>query len=355
VLVPFSNLTMINSREGWAHGSEGIWQTEDGGFTWADVTPPNYFYFQYALDAQTAWATTSQAEDGSPPRFLVRTTDRGKNWTQVTEQTLQMASQFIFYDPLQGLMYECGAAAGTGICSIYETYDGGLSYAPLEFAFDPQGNPIETPGQVVYCNICGDGIYFDLDRLVIASGNMVEFAETGFPVWITRDRGQSWLFQHVSLPEGKFSPGLIEPYAPVFFGDQEGILAVKLANEDYDLFGAVFYVTQDGGQTWSFQSLIETSSDVNNWSRMDFINSQDLFFSCGDDLCVSRDGARTWQRLSANLSFNFREDKPAVRQFDFTDPDTGWAIVGEEWDRLTLWKTVNGGESWDPLSPSVIP
>jgi hypothetical protein len=266
-----------------------------------------------------------------------------------------MFSQYKFFDRMTGLLYECGAAAGTGICIIYETYDGGLSYTPMDFAFEPQGNPIEIPGQITYCNICGDSIYFDLDRLVIASGNMVQFAETGFPIWITRDRGQSWLFQHISLPEGKFSPGLIDPYAPVFFGDLEGILAVKLANDDYDLFGAAFYATQDGGQTWRFQSLLETSREVDTWSRMEFINSQNLFFSCGDDLCVSHDGAQTWQRLSSNLSFNFGEDKPPVRQFDFTDPDTGWAIVGEEWDQLTLWKTINSGNTWEMISPTFLP
>jgi photosystem II stability/assembly factor-like uncharacterized protein len=88
---------------------------------------------------------------------------------------------------------------------------------------------------------------------------------------------------------------------------------------------------------------------------MDFLNSQDLFFSCGRDLCVSRDGAQTWQRLSSNLSFGFEDDRPSVRQFEFTDVNTGWAIAGEEWDQLSIWKTVDGGETWEMLTPTIIP
>jgi photosystem II stability/assembly factor-like uncharacterized protein len=355
LLVPFSELKMINSLDGWASGSDGVWRTADGGLSWTDVTPADYLYFGYALDPQTAWVITQKNQGEEIQRTLLKTTDGGENWTLISDRFWQSEHQYIFYDQNNGLIYGCGAAAETGICSIYETHDGGLSWAPMTFDFDHHGYPIETPGQYLFCNICGDTLYFDLDRLVLAGGNMAQSADTEIPIMITMDRGQTWRYQQLSLPAGKFSPGLIDPYTPVFFGTLDGILAVMLTNEDYDSFGAAFYITQDGGQTWSFQSLIENVSDVAGWSRMDFINSQHLFFSCGADLCVSHDGAQTWQMLSSNLSFDFEDERPSVRQFDFTASQTGFAIAGEEWDQLSLWKTLDGGETWEMLTPVINP
>lgn len=353
--VPFSGMKMINSLEGWAWSIDEVWRTADGGLSWLQITPPDYRHFEYALDTQTAWATVFQPGGEDSPTILVGTTDGGENWSQLSETAWKLGAQYTFYDSENGLGYNCAPAAGTGICLIQETNDGGQSWTPLEFAFDPQGNPIETPGQFIYCSICGDSLYFDLDKLVLASGNMVEFSATYIPVRITLDRGQSWLFQSLSLPEGEFSPGLIDPYRAVFFGGQEGLLPVQLANDDYDLFGTAFYFTEDEGMSWSFRSLIEIGTSNLGWATMDFVDSQTLFFSCGEDLCFSQDGARTWQRRASNLSFNFGEDRAAVRKFDFSDSQAGWALAGEEWDQLYLWKTLNGGITWEMLSPTFTP
>ena len=353
--LPFSRLKMFSSLDGWAWGSAGVWRTSDGGQSWFDVSPPDMWYFLYALDAQTAWATAHQSQGEKVQEVLIRTSDGGKNWILITEISWRNVDQFLFYDQLNGLSYGCGAAAGTGICTIYETHDGGLSWTPMEYATDHHGDPLDWPGQYLFCNICGDAIKFDLDRLILVGGNMVQFASTTFPVWITSDRGQTWHYQEVSLPAGKFNPGLIDPYTPVFFGALTGILPVKVANESYNQFGVAFYITQDGGLTWSFQSLLENISQVNSWSVMDFISSQDLFISCDMDLCASHDGAQTWQRLSPNLSFSYAEGQQYVDQFDFVDSLTGWALVGMDNNQLTLWKTLDGGETWNLLSIDILP
>lgn len=353
--VPFYRLKMINTLDGWAWGSDGVWRTSNGGQSWFDVAPPDLWYFLYALDAQTAWATARHSQGEEAQEVLLRTSDGGVNWILITEISWRNVDQFLFYDQQNGLSYGCGAAAGTGICTIYETHDGGLSWTPLEFATDHHGDPIDWPGQYLFCNICGDAIKFDLDRLILVGGNMVQYASTTFPVWITQDRGQTWHYQEVSLPAGKFNPGLIDPYPPVFFGSLTGILPLKLANESYNQFGVAFYLTQDGGLTWSFQSLIENVSQVNSWSIMDFISSQDLFISCDADLCASHDGGQTWQRLSPNLSFSYAEGQRYVQQFDFADPLTGWALVEIDGNQPTLWKTLDGGQTWEQLSIDILP
>jgi photosystem II stability/assembly factor-like uncharacterized protein len=347
---------MVSPQDGWGsgwyEGSTKIWHTDDGGQTWKDVSPPpEVWAFNYALDAQTAWASVCQPEGEGCQAGITRTTDGGETWSVSQSYPRLSADRLKYFNELEGIISGCGAAAGSGICNIFETHDGGLTWDPVEYLTDHRGDPTDYIGQYQFCNICGDAIYFDLERLVVASGNMAQFADISFPISITLDRGQTWQHQDLLLPPGMFNPGLIDPLTPRFFGDLEGVLPVELANEDYDQFAIAFYVTQDGGLTWSFQSLIENVQYVDSWSKMDFVTSQDLFFGCDLDLCVSHDGAQSWQRLSPNLYFSYVGGEHYVQRFDFVDPLTGWALVGADRKQLTLWKTEDGGESWEILQP----
>lgn len=356
--LPFTSFQMASPQVGWAwgwskeEGSTQIWHTIDGGLNWQNVSPPpEVWSFNFALDADTAWASVCQPEGEDCLVGITRTTDGGETWSVFNTYPWRNADRLKFYNELEGILSGCGAAAGTGICNIYETLDSGYSWIPMEFVTDHHGVPGDYPGQIHFCNICGDAIYFDLDRLMIVGGNMAQFADEAFPLWITLDRGQTWHHQELPLPTGTYNPGLIDPYTPIFFGDLDGILPVKLANEDYDQFAMAFYNTKDGGLSWHFRSLVDNVEYVDSWSRMDFISNQDIIFACDLDLCVSHDGAQSWQRLTPNLNFGYAGGQHYVQQFDFVDPLLGWALVGVDRYELTLWQTTNGGETWKILAP----
>jgi photosystem II stability/assembly factor-like uncharacterized protein len=225
----------------------------------------------------------------------------------------------------------------------------------MEFVIDHRGDPPDHPGQYQFCNICGDAIYYNLDRLVVVGGNMAQDPVDAIPLWITLDRGQSWQDQDLVLPTGNYSPGWCDPHNPVFFDDLNGIIPVEISDEGNNDKSMAFYGTRDGGLTWSFRSIVENVGYVDSYSRMDFLTTQDMFFACDQDLCVSHDGAQTWERVQPNLVFSNVGGQHYVQQFDFVDSNTGWALVGTDRYELTLWKTTDGGETWEMLSPEFIP
>jgi photosystem II stability/assembly factor-like uncharacterized protein len=168
------------------------------------------------------------------------------------------------------------------------------------------------------------------------------------------DKGQVWHDLTLPLPAGEFSPGWIDPYIPAFFGDQDGILPVEVISEDTERFAMAFYSTSDGGLTWTPRSLLEEVESARLYSTLVLRSSQDLYLACGNDLCVSHDGAQSWQRFSTNLNFGIVEAEPYVQTLDFTDPLTGWALVGTDRSQVILWQTTDGGEIWTILEPEFL-
>ncbi|MFN2280870.1 MAG: hypothetical protein ACK2TZ_03335, partial [Anaerolineales bacterium] len=94
--------------------------------------------------------------------------------------------------------------------------------------------------------------------------------------------------------------------------------------------------------------------NVNGWNYFDFLSGQDIAFVCGIDLCLSRDGAQTWERISSNLAYSYSRSGPYMNEFDFVDTEHGWALVEPEFKIFSLWRTSDGGRSWMKLTPELI-
>jgi hypothetical protein len=168
--------------------------------------------------------------------------------------------------------------------------------------------------------------------------------------------GKSCYKTTLSLPVGKYNTGWINPLNPAFFSQEEGILPVMIsAAEDYTQSALVFYCTEDGGKNWSMLSMVEDVGRVSWELTLKIVSEQDIFFVCVTDLCVSHDGAKSWQRLSSNLDFGNPDQLSYVQQFSFGDPATGLALVEGIDDTISLWRTEDGGLSWQALSPQIVP
>jgi photosystem II stability/assembly factor-like uncharacterized protein len=89
-------------------------------------------------------------------------------------------------------------------------------------------------------------------------------------------------------------------------------------------------------------------------SLLDIISPRDAFVPCGNNLCATHDSAKTWQTLKSNLNFSSADGIEYVAQYKFVSSTMGWAItmVGA---RSALWKTVDGGVTWNKLSPILVP
>jgi photosystem II stability/assembly factor-like uncharacterized protein len=358
---PFKGLRMFSSLDGWAwgwepDGDDHLWHTIDGGLTWIEVSP-QAMDLSHAGRGGFLGANAWVGVCGLPNQDcgLARTSDGGKTWAVVNDSLGNIFDYDIrFFDERDGIMESYGVAAGTGSWLIKETHDGGATWTRIRLASYPMGPILDQVGEMETCNICGDTLYIDPDRLIIVRGNLAQNPAGEIELSITTDRGQAWRTLELPLPPGRFGRSWIRPWRPVFHNSQDGVLPVVLSEESRRRSAIAFYVTNDGGLSWAFRSLIEENMET-AYEQVESVSDQDLFLRCGEALCVSHDGARTWQRVQANLDFKNRDAETYVRIFDFADAMTGWALVDSDQGAAALWQTTNGGKAWIMLSPDFLP
>lgn len=110
------------------HSDENLLKTTDNGTTWTDVTPdPNSTYAVsgiYFLDPQQGWVTAY--------RDLYITANAGASWTTVHLDFIP--SDIHFTSPLIG--YAAGGDTMTSAAVIMKTLDGGLTWSPVLTNYD---------------------------------------------------------------------------------------------------------------------------------------------------------------------------------------------------------------------------
>ena len=365
-VITLSQIHMLDTTNGWAWGPMPntndptstvyrLLRSADGGQTWLDVSPkPNSpgYYGGFFLNDQVAWIPYSD-----PTTYavnLLRTLDGGKTWEALPPNDILQMGQVQFTSPNDGILETAGVGAGNKYLNYYDTHDGGASWKPILLAA-PNPEPGLPPGTIHLCNICGDSLYYDPERMVIVYGSMANDPSGAVPVAISTDMGQHWKNIKLPLPEGnKYVKGMVAPQQAAFFG-QTGILPVNIM--EYSSDGSVaysvltVYTSTDGGQNWTISpNLLETNS---NFDTVQVISGQIAFARCGKNLCATDDGARTWQTLPNSLDFDMANGGPEyVGQFAFISRTEGWAIAGQD-PNTNLWKTSNGGLTWVNIFPTL--
>ncbi len=365
ISVSFKGFEMFSPLDGWAWGwdsdggDEHLWRTRDGGLTWTEVSPqamdlthPGKGEFQDKLNAWVGVCGLPNQECG-----LARTSDGGETWDVINDAVWHIFDFDIhFFNEQDGILESYGVGAGTGSWMLQETDDGGATWKPVRVVSDPEGMPPDFAGILETCNICGDILYIDPDRLIIVRGNLASDLSADVQLSTTTDRGQTWHNLDLALPSGPFARSWIHPMPPVFFNDHNGVLPIRLSDQPYDSAATAFYITTDGGSNWTYRSLLENLNNVEiNYADVEFVSEQEIFVRCGDDLCITHDGADTWQRFPFNLTFKSLDAEARIRTFDFGDAMTGWALVDFDKEVTTLWQTTDGGKTWMMLSPAFTP
>jgi photosystem II stability/assembly factor-like uncharacterized protein len=350
-LPALNNIHMMDAKVGWAWASTGrLLRTADGGKTWIDQTPEGYQYTDtgFFLNAQQAWLPVYLTDSN---RFgLLYTADGGGSWVQYPQGP---ASGLHFSDAIEGWAVSGDVGAGNVYFSLSQTSDGGKTWAPIPVK--PQSpEPGLQPGTIHLCNICNDALYYDPHRLIIVYGDLGSMEPTGsVHVEVSFDLGNTWQTLNLPLPRGE-SDALVAPSMPVFFDDREGLLPIHLMkmspDGSYQEQNMIFYITTDGGATWS--QLPTVLNAVQAFSPVQTDLSQDVFVICGNSLCASHDRARTWQTVNSDLDFT-TTDTRSVLTTDFINSTTGWALVLVN-EMTSLYQTTDSGVHWTELSPLLV-
>ena len=361
-----SSITMQDMLTGWAIGGAGglgdhLFTTQDGGYGWNDVTPPEpaeptaervKIAAGSFLDTEHAWVSyfyVPLAENGIkvPAAPVVwRTQDRGFSWEP--SEPLQLGDGPIsdyritnlqFVDEANGWLLVHVGGMNTGVMLFY-SQDGGKSWERL---LDPSSADLQD---------CSDiRVYFQDARVGWATGSCNTVP--GPYLMRTDDAGRTW--QAAELPAPSSEPDLwqSQPWTCMSHGlhfvtAQDGFLAAGCNNNSFSDFRAVFWSTHDGGQSWQASLLPETGS-------LGFIDADTGWLmesndeSPGTTLYKTEDGGESWTAIA---SLNWRTATP-LDALNFVDDLNGWVTtVGQVNGALAF--SGDGGVTWEIIDGPVV-
>lgn len=357
--ITLTTLNMVDNSVGWAvDASHRIVRTSDSGLTWTDVTPKNITpnsSNSFFLNAQSAWALDS----GDPSKGLFHTTDGGYTWSMIAKTLpFPVFSTITFLNEKNGWAETYDVGAGNAYITLYGTQDSGVTWNQIMLSSPPDMQS-DFPGALHLCNICSDNFYYDPERIIITYGDLASDPVNEVRLSVSMDLGKTWKDLHLPLPSSKFSDGLVAPQMPFFYSDKDGYLPFGIIkyNPDYTYAydALAIYTTHDGGMSWKPSSTVleNVPNMVMSHRVLDFVSPRDAFTPCGNDLCVTHDGAQTWQRITTSLNFGYVEGKKYVEWFNFVSPTAGWAIESDG-STYSLFRTTDGGMSWIETVPQLI-
>jgi photosystem II stability/assembly factor-like uncharacterized protein len=348
-----SSLHMVDARTGWARGVQGgvgtgfvssIVRTTDGGIHWSDVTPRTPATQQIErrafsgvgwLSALNAWMSTymePQNANGLSTPALFTTSNGGETWKSII---LPHGGYLDFINTRDGWLL-------VPTDGVYRSADGGETWTKV--------GSTKFSSQILRATF-----------LNLTTGWIVEFGNNrdGQHHLVTRDGGRTW--QPLRLPPPPQATGPLEfsiGGAHKFLNSLDGILPV-LYGTDKDA-GVTFYVTRDGGTTWTYTTPValksySTLGGANLGGGMQqpiyrsssFVDANHGWVTDGDALYVTSDGGRRWVTIRPGPPF---EPFDRVGELDFISTKVGWATGRGPVTAPFLLKTVDGGHTWTDVA-----
>jgi len=289
----------------------GVQVTHDGGKTWSQLPPDNLMVRGIACVSPSSCALVLETSD-SPPRFYFSwTTDGGQHWASAPAPDALSVSE---------RSSTCGAG---GVCSPLMIGPVGLSCTTANSCVVVASSPGAPPGSSGILNF---------------PTRSVEF--------VTDDRGHTW--KKVNLPY-RFLAGQVQCFA---WGSCIAI-GIRIAATVTALYST------DGGITWALSSLPALGGLLGSLSCSDESSCTAVLFpppeakSTLGALLVSKDGGRSWSRLSGpklpsgkaltSLSCPTSSDCWASADIESTVDIVAPGVVPA--GGLVV-STTNGGDSW---------
>jgi photosystem II stability/assembly factor-like uncharacterized protein len=295
------SIMFFNRLMGWAVGKSGvITRTTDSGLTW-NVQQSNLnsdLYSVFFIDDSTGWIS---GESG----LILQTTDSGVSWVQQNSGiTYQLYSLFFSNN-------QTGWAAGLN--SILKTTNGGSTWVK-QYYFDNPPGVIRSFSDIHFQNNFGWAV-----------GSRSLFSGYAGICFITTDAGQTWTESFMSA----------EPHATSFAGETGWISGDA----------GMLAITTDNGISWQENSIIRRRLD-------NIVSNENTLFAggYGSLLYRSSDSGLNWH--SVNYVFS-----GYIEGITFPSQETGYLVDNYQYQNGKVYKTTDGGESWNQLwsLPSGLP
>ena len=294
-------LHMLDASNGWALTKTALLRTTDGGAHWKDVTPPRARLTADSktafLNAAQVWIAIPSFPDPrtsipSPvgPRIF-STSDGGQTWQSSVVSTGQGSfkiAQMTFATAQDGwILFNQGGSGGAEQVVVVRTTDGGKTWAEVTRVL-PASTDGPPPGKLPFGGTKTGIVFINASTGWITGSDSVSIAW----LFVTRDGGQNWSQQQLSPPTGvSLAPFSLLP--PMFFSASEGILPVKVGDAT-----TVIYVTHDGGTSWQPTAPISASP-----ASVTFLDGQHGWVTNGTALFATSDGGHSWTRQPTSSVF----------------------------------------------------
>jgi len=367
----FQSLQMTSATSGWAlvwSANPGVIadnphillaRTTDGARTWSDVTPAaarpmlttlNSYQALDPVDGDHAYLAVSRAtsDDGGPvsTTAVFVTADGGRSWTEsAVFKTSAPAVRLSFADASHGWLLLGPAFSGPGqpVTWLYQTSDSGLRWSPAA--------TVAPPGNYGINNFCQPA---NLTFLTATTGWVSISCRTQAEFLVTQDGGGSWAAQPLPLPAGTL--GLLNGPAfltgPQFVGATGFLTVAPPAPGTPSLLDS-----QDRGQTWQ---LLTLPTGPGQYPQVKFFTPADGVLvtagpqqALGTVFYVTADGGQSWTPVLQGT--HFTQYGEAI---DFTSRQAGVAWnSGESTAGVPpppLYATTNSGRTWLLFIPHLV-
>jgi photosystem II stability/assembly factor-like uncharacterized protein len=277
-----------------------ILHSRDNGVTWEWANHASTWESLAWSDTQNGWLTTGTHIQGNPCCY--RTTDGGSSWWHDVDAPGGAQVQFVDVD--HGWMLW-----DSGDVTVWRTVDGGASWAQHSI----------SNSQLIR------GIFF------VDSTRGWAFGDNG-AVYLTDDGGVSWSHQ---------GSGIYTDVRTLYFiNSDEGWLA---GGNDSGSGGFIRH-TMDGGENW----LVQTPALPDNIQSIYFINDQ-LGWSLGygGSIQATWNGGAEWQQISGVIHDDMAEIFMIDEQTGWIATNNSYGLSPAEDARGFIYKTIDGGFSWE--------
>lgn len=349
--VRLAQVQMTSASTGWALRFTGnpasrfpvslvLVRTTDAGRQWTNITTlrgaePNLLD---AVTASRAWLVVSTRAHS----YVLGTRDGGVSWTKSAPLPPGGAGSLSFAGPVHGwLLQSLGAATGSEWVDVYRTSDSGLRWSLV--AKTPPAPNSGTSGSGIPAGCDKGTITFSSSR----TGWLPCFSPApGYQLLVSRDAGSHWAGQRLPLSAAACPDGCTIS-APQFFG------RTGFATADRQPHSAALLVTTDGGARWRLRPLPSGAGlypQVKFFSpRLGIIVPMTSQVTLGRVFYVTANGGRTWAAVHQGTRFGF------AFSVDFVTASTGFAWANDanvlSGGPPDMFQTTNSGRTWQAFAP----